>query len=176
MAQQKSASKIVIAIFVVLIVVLALVAVVPVLIAMAMGPGVRTEGLSAENAQPASTDINGQWRVTQTRDENTTSVGFTFFEILPSDRRETSGSTQDVEGYVTIEAGTLQAGEITVDMNEVSTDNERRDEIADKLSFIASVPSTFIFENTLNESTTSGKYQPPSPRSSLFRVASVALV
>ena len=127
MAQQKSASKIVIAIFVVLIVVLALVAVVPVLIAMAMGPGVRTEGLSAENAQPASTDINGQWRVTQTRDENTTSVGFTFFEILPSDRRETSGSTQDVEGYVTIEAGTLQAGEITVDMNEVSTDNERRD-------------------------------------------------
>ena len=48
MAQQKSASKIVIAIFVVLIVVLALVAVVPVLIAMAMGPGVRTEGSSRQ--------------------------------------------------------------------------------------------------------------------------------
>lgn len=127
MSQQKSASKIVIAIFVVLIVALALVAVVPVVIALAMGPGVRTEGLSAQNAEPASTDINGEWRVAHTRDENTTSVGFTFFEILPSDRRETSGSTQAVEGYATIEAGTLQSGEITVDMAEVSTDNERRD-------------------------------------------------
>lgn len=127
MAQQKSANKVVIAIFVVLIVALALVAVVPVMVALAMGPGVRTEGLSAENAQPASTDINGEWHVAHTRDENTTSVGFTFFEILPSDRRETSGSTQAVEGYATIEEGTLKAGEITVDMAEVSTDNERRD-------------------------------------------------
>lgn len=127
MTQQKSANKVVIAIFVVLIVALALVAVVPVMVALAMGPGVRTEGLSAENAQPASTDINGEWHVAHTRDENTTSVGFTFFEILPSDRRETSGSTQAVEGYATIEGGTLKAGEITVDMAEVSTDNERRD-------------------------------------------------
>ena len=54
-------------------------------------------------------------------------MGFTFFEILPSDRRETSGSTQSVEGWATIEQGSVQAGEIVVDMTDVSTDNERRD-------------------------------------------------
>jgi len=126
--QSKPASKIIIAIFVILIVVLALVAVVPMLFAVAMGPGVKTEGLKAEGAAPASTDINGEWHVAHQRgNANTTSVGFTFFEILPSDRRQTSGSTQSVEGWATIEQGTLQAGEIVVDMTDVSTDNERRD-------------------------------------------------
>ena len=126
--QSKPASKIIIAIFIILIVILALVAVVPMLFALAMGPGVKTEGLTAESAQPASTDIDGEWHVTHQRaDSNTTSVGFTFFEILPSDRRETSGSTQSVEGWATIEQGSVQAGEIVVDMTDVSTDNERRD-------------------------------------------------
>lgn len=126
--QSKPASKIIIAIFIILIVILALVAVVPMLFALAMGPGVKTEGLTAEGARPASTDIDGEWHVTHQRaDSNTTSVGFTFFEILPSDRRETSGSTQSVEGWATIEQGSVQAGEIVVDMTDVSTDNERRD-------------------------------------------------
>lgn len=127
MSQQKSANKVVIAIFVVLIMVLGLVAVVPILYSLVMGPGVRTEGLSAQNAQPASTDIDGEWGISRGLDANATSVGFTFFEILPSDRRETSGSTQSVEGFATIEGGVLQAGEIVVDMNDISTDNERRD-------------------------------------------------
>ncbi|GAB3706186.1 YceI family protein [Corynebacterium nasicanis] len=126
--QSKPASKIIIAIFIILIVLLALVAVVPMLFALATGPGLKTEGLRAEGASPASTDLEGEWHVTHQRaDVNTTSVGFTFFEILPSDRRETSGSTQSVEGWATIAEGTLQAGEIVVDMNDVSTDNERRD-------------------------------------------------
>ncbi|MDO5511164.1 YceI family protein [Corynebacterium sp.] len=126
--KSKPASKIIIAIFVILIVLLALVAVVPMLFAVAMGPGVKTEGLKAEGAEPASTDIDGEWQVAHQRgNDNTTSVGFTFFELLPSDRRETSGSTQAVEGWATIEQGTVRAGEIIVDMDTVSTDNERRD-------------------------------------------------
>lgn len=127
MAQQKSANKIIVAIFVVLIVALALVAVVPMLYNVVMGPGVRTEGLSAQNAQPATTEVDGEWQVAHGVGTNSTSVGFTFFEILPSDRRQTSGSTQAVEGYATVEAGTLQSGEIVVDMTQLSTDNERRD-------------------------------------------------
>lgn len=125
--QKKSASKVVVAIFVVLIVLLALVAVVPMLFALAMGPGVKTEGLDAQGAKPATTDVNGEWHVAHFRGKNATSVGFTFFEILPSDRRSTSGSTQAVEGWATVEAGTLKAGEIIVDMEQISTDNERRD-------------------------------------------------
>lgn len=125
--QKKSASKVVVAIFVILIVVLALVAVVPVLFSLAMGPGVKTEGLDAQGAKPATTDVNGEWHVAHDRGKNATSVGFTFFEILPSDRRSTSGSTQAVDGWATVEAGALQAGEVVVDMEKVSTDNERRD-------------------------------------------------
>ncbi|HHU67161.1 YceI family protein [Corynebacterium sp.] len=125
--QNKSASKVVIAIFVILIVLLALVAVVPMLFALAMGPGIKTEGLDAQGAKPATTDVNGEWHVAQYRGKNTTSVGFTFYELLPSDRRSTSGSTQAVEGWATVEAGTLKAGEIVVDMAQISTDNERRD-------------------------------------------------
>ncbi len=125
--QKKSASKVVIAIFVILIVLLALVAVVPVLFALFMGPGIKTEGLDADGAKPATTDVNGEWHVARYRGKNTTSVGFTFYEILPSDRRATSGSTQAVEGWATIEAGTLKAGEVVVDMEQISTDNERRD-------------------------------------------------
>ena len=125
--QKKSANKIVVAVLVILIVVLALVAVVPVIISLVTGPGVKTEGIEAAGAKPATTDVNGEWHVVRDRGRNYTSVGFTFFEILPSDRRSTSGSTQAVEGWATIEAGTLRSGEIVVDMREVSTDNERRD-------------------------------------------------
>ena len=125
--QNKSASKVVIAIFVILIVVLALVAVVPTLLALAMGPGIKTEGMNSQGAKPATTDVNGEWHVAHYRGQNTTSVGFTFFEILPSDRRSTSGSTQAVEGWATIEEGTLKVFYYVLEMNEIYTDNERRD-------------------------------------------------
>lgn len=127
MSQQKSANKVVIAIFVVLIVVLALVAVVPMVVSLALGPGIRTEGLSTANAKPATTDVDGEWEVVATRTANTTSVGFTFFEILPAERKHTSGSTQSVTGEAVVEAGTLKSGEIIVDMEKISTDNQRRD-------------------------------------------------
>ena len=49
-------------------------------------------------------------------------------------------------------------------------------EIADKLEFISSVPSVFIFDKTLNPSTTSGKCHAPSPRDSDFFMPVVARV
>ncbi|AKK08744.1 YceI family protein [Corynebacterium testudinoris] len=119
--------KLIISLFVVLIVILALVAVVPMVYSAFMGPGVRTEGVNTNNVKPASTDINGEWDVARGGGANATSVGYTFFEILPGERKNTSGSTSAVEGFATIEAGTLTAGSITVDMAKVSSDNERRD-------------------------------------------------
>lgn len=135
MAQSKSKpSKMVMTIFAVLIVVLALVAVVPLVYSLVLGPGIRTEALVAENAQPATTDVNGEWKVTRTPNANTTSVGFTFFEILPGERKHTSGSTQAVEGFVSVQDGQLTSGEVIVDMEQVSTDNERRDiNVRDKI-------------------------------------------
>lgn len=119
--------KSVIAILVVLIVGLALISVVPVIYASVMGPGVKTEGLNAEGADPADTEMDGQWGVVPGDVNNITSVGFTFNEILPAEHKVTSGSTQDVTGGVTVDGETLTAGSINVGMGDITTDNERRD-------------------------------------------------
>lgn len=119
--------KIVISVFVALILIFALVAVGPVLWALINGPGVKTEPLDASKAKPAETEIDGEWEIEQGRPPNTSSVGFTFEELLPSDARVTSGSTTEVSGGVTIEAGTLTAGEVIVDMTEITSDRDVRD-------------------------------------------------
>ncbi len=119
--------KLVVTIFVVLIVGLGLFSIAPIVYSAVMGEGVRTGGLSADNAQPASTDVNGEWQVVDGRGPNTTAVGFTFFEVLPGERKNTSGTTNDVTGGVSVVDEQLTAGEITVDMTTVETDNERRD-------------------------------------------------
>ncbi|AIT61066.1 YceI family protein [Corynebacterium doosanense] len=120
--------KIVITVGVVLIVLLAAVALVPVLWAAIAGPGVKTGPLDASDAEPATTDINGTWQVTPGTPPNTSSVGFTFDEILPNEERSTSGSTQGVSGSVVVEEGQITAGEIIVDMTNVVTDRDVRDE------------------------------------------------
>ncbi|WKK61522.1 YceI family protein [Corynebacterium sp. P3-F1] len=110
------------------IVLLALLALVPLFMSLVTHPGVKTDGIDAEGAKPATTDVDGTWVVSGKPDKNRTSVGFTFNELLPGDERTTSGSTQDVEGKMTIESGALTAGEVTVDMSNIVTDKDVRDE------------------------------------------------
>lgn len=110
------------------IVLLALLALVPLFMSLVTHPGVKTDGIDAEGAKPATADVNGAWVVSGKPDKNRTSVGFTFNELLPGDERTTSGSTQDVEGKMTIESGALTAGEVTVDMGNIVTDKDVRDE------------------------------------------------
>lgn len=110
------------------IVLLALLALVPLFMSLVTHPGVKTDGIDAEGAKPATTDVDGTWVVSGRPDKNRTSVGFTFNELLPGDERTTSGSTQDVEGQMTIESGALTAGEVTVDMGNIVTDKDVRDE------------------------------------------------
>lgn len=113
---------------VVVIVLLALLALVPLFISLVSHPGIKTEGIDADGAKPATTDMDGQWVVSSKPGKNVTSVGFTFQELLPGDERTTSGSTQDVEGQMTIQGGSLTAGEVTVGMGNIVTDKDVRDE------------------------------------------------
>lgn len=107
---------------------LAALAIVPVIYALLFGDhGVKTEGIDASVAKEASTGVDGTWDVSHGVGPNQSSAGFTFFEILPAERKVTSGSTEQVDGEVLISDATITAAEITVDMTSVATDNDRRD-------------------------------------------------
>lgn len=135
--------KVIIGIFSVLIVGLALFALVPVLYAAIMGPGVKTEPMDASNAEPATVDVDGTWEVAPGVPPNSTSVGFTFDELLPNEYRSTSGSTHDVSGQVVVEEGQLTSGEVTVDMTNIVTDQDVRDEsVRNKLFESADYPTS----------------------------------
>lgn len=110
------------------IVVAVVVAMVPLLMKLFMGNGVKTEGIESERVSAASTEIDGEWQVTNRPGSNFTSAGFTFDEVLPGERRTTSASTQGVTGFATIVDCTLTAGEITVDMQHLTSDSDVRDE------------------------------------------------
>ena len=112
---------------VIIIVLLALVAIAGPLYTLIMGSGVKTEGLNADGAEPATTDMNGSWSVVPGAIPNYSSAGFTFDEILPGEEKTTSGSTVSVTGDIEIANNTLDSGLITVDMTNISTDQEKRD-------------------------------------------------
>jgi hypothetical protein len=110
-----------------IIVILAVFAVGTVIMSLLRNPGTETGAISAENAKPAATALDGTWVVVQGDAPNLSSAGFTFNEILPSDRRTTSGSTTSVKGEAVIANDTLTQGKISVDMTAVATDIEKRD-------------------------------------------------
>ncbi|GAB3074599.1 hypothetical protein CAQUA_05900 [Corynebacterium aquatimens] len=111
-----------------IIILLTVVAFVPLFYTLFQSPGIKTEGIDAKGAQPASTDVNGTWEVSRELGKNATSAGYTFYELLPGDERITSGSTQSVKGQLNVENGSLTAGEITVDMATITSDKDVRDE------------------------------------------------
>lgn len=109
------------------VVALAIVIVGPVLYRVITSEGVRTGGVDAENVQPATTDRNGTWEVARSGAGTSTSVGYTFDELLPGSSRTTSGSTHDVTGTFEIADDTLQSGSIVVDMETLKSDDMKRD-------------------------------------------------
>lgn len=80
------------------VVALAIIIVGPVLYRVITSEGVRTGGVDTANVEPATTDRNGTWEVARSGAGTSTSVGFTFNELLPGSQRTTSGSTHDVTG------------------------------------------------------------------------------
>lgn len=125
---QTRTQKIVLVVGLVVIILLALVAFVPLMFSLFNTPGIKTEPIDESGAKPATTDLDGHWEVLRQPGKNATSAGFTFNELLPGDERVTSGSTPNVTGAMTIEAGALTAGEVTVDMTNIVTDRDVRDE------------------------------------------------
>lgn len=109
------------------IVVLALFALGIVLYQLFTGPGIKTGELDASRAKPATTDIDGVWKVAYGSAPNHSSVGFTFEESLPAEDKVTSGSTTHVSGQATVNNKELVSARIVVDMTKVSTDVEKRD-------------------------------------------------
>ncbi len=120
-------NKIIITIFSIAIVLCVLLAIVPTLYSVVMGSGVKTEPLDASNAKPATTEVDGYWNVVHGKGKNTSAAGFTFDEILPSDARSTSGTSYEVNGFVTVTNKTLTTGKVEVNLEALQSDTDKRD-------------------------------------------------
>ena len=137
--------KLVISVFVILILASTALALGPLVFSLVMGRGVKTEPINLDRVKAASTELDGQWNVVKGSPYNFTSAGFTIDEILPADKRTTSGSTKEVTGQATISDSDVEAATITVDMTTLTTDKKVRDQnMKTKLFEVAKYPeSTF---------------------------------
>lgn len=125
-AAKRKRTILIVVVSVVLVILLAI-ALVPLALSGLFSNGVKTEGIDESRLKAAETGVDGEWSVTKRPGANSTSAGFTFSEVLPGQRKVTSASTEGVTGNVTIEAGTLTAGEITVDLSNLTSDSDVRD-------------------------------------------------
>ncbi|MHB2251502.1 YceI family protein [Corynebacterium aurimucosum] len=137
--------KLIVSIFAILIVASTALALGPLVFSLIMGRGVKTEPINPDKVHAATTDVNGEWHVAQGTAYNHTSAGFTIDEILPADKRTTSGSTKHVTGQATIKDGTVEEARIAVDMASLTTDKKVRDQnMKTKLFEVTKYPeSTF---------------------------------
>ena len=107
---------------------------------IAMGPVVNTffgdEGLRTASVttggEPATTDVNGTWTVIPGEGSNQTQAGYTFHEILPGQSKSTSGRAdnqeeQNISGHLTVDGETVTEGVVTVRVDGISSDQEKRD-------------------------------------------------
>lgn len=137
--------KLIVSIFVILIVASTALALGPLAFSLIMGRGVKTEPINVDKVQAATTDVDGEWQVAQGSAYNHTSAGFTIDEILPADKRTTSGSTKNLTGQATIQNGIVEKARIAVDMSSLTTDKKVRDQnMKTKLFEVSKYPeSTF---------------------------------
>ncbi|MFC9786990.1 YceI family protein [Rhodococcus sp. NPDC127528] len=83
--------------------------------------------VSTSGAQAATGDVNGSWRVDAGTAPNATAAGYTVHEILNGASVTVVGSTDEVGGQATVEAGKLTSATVTVQVKGISTGNARRD-------------------------------------------------
>lgn len=84
--------------------------------------------VSTADAQAATTDdLDGTWTITPGDASNTTAAGYTVDEVLNGSDVTVVGSTTEVGGAVTIADSELTSGEVVVQTNSITTDNDRRD-------------------------------------------------
>ena len=83
--------------------------------------------VSTEGARPASGPVDGQWAVGPGEGANATAAGYTVSEILNGARVTVVGTTDQVNGNVSIAGEKLTAAEVVVQVAGIATDNARRD-------------------------------------------------
>lgn len=113
------------------IIVFALMAVGPIAYNLLSNRGLQTADIS-EGGPAATVGTDGSWQVTKGAGANRTQAGYTFNEILPGQRKTTSGradNAQDdnVTGQMRVADGKLEEAVVTVKVAAISSDVEKRD-------------------------------------------------
>jgi polyisoprenoid-binding protein YceI len=89
--------------------------------------GLQTASIDNDSGEPATVGLDGHWDVISGEGANTSEAGYTFDEVLPGQEKSTSGRTSDVSGSLVVNDGTLGEGMVTVDVDSISSDIEKRD-------------------------------------------------
>jgi polyisoprenoid-binding protein YceI len=89
--------------------------------------GLQTASIAEDSGNPATTGVDGHWEVIPGSGKNTSQVGYTFNEVLPGQEKTTSGRGEGVKGSLVVAGEKLTEGRITVDVESISSDIEKRD-------------------------------------------------
>ncbi|WP_297006890.1 YceI family protein [uncultured Corynebacterium sp.] len=116
-----------IALFVVAVVALAVGLVAPPVYKLLTSHGLQTASIADGSGDPAEVGVDGHWEVVTGAGENRSQAGYTFDEVLPGQRKTTSGRGEGVTGTLVVDGGTLTGGSITVDVESIGSDIEKRD-------------------------------------------------
>lgn len=108
-----------------------LLAVSPFVVRLLSDKGLQTASLSS-GGEPATIGMDGTWFTVPGYGENSTQAGYTFFEKLPAQDKTTSGRAdnhdeENIHGEIKVENNTLIEGFVRVNVDAISSDNERRD-------------------------------------------------
>lgn len=89
--------------------------------------GLQTASIADGSGEPATVGVDGHWDVVSGAGENSSEAGYTFDEVLPGQEKSTSGRTSSVSGSLVVNDGILEEGKVTVDVDSIESDIEKRD-------------------------------------------------
>jgi len=116
-----------IALFVVAVVAVAVGLVAPPVYKLLSSNGLQTASIAEGSGEPATVGVDGHWKIVSGEGKNRTQAGYTFDEVLPGQRKSTSGRGEGVTGGLVVNDGKLTEGDITVDVESIGSDIEKRD-------------------------------------------------
>ena len=113
------------------VIVLALMTIGPLAYNLLSNRGLQTADIS-EGGPAATVGAEGSWQVAKGAGANKTQAGYTFNEILPGQRKTTSGRADNsdgdnVTGQMLVADGKLQEAVVEVKVAAISSDVEKRD-------------------------------------------------
>lgn len=112
---------------VVTVVALAIAIVGPPVYRLLTSEGLQTASIADGSGEPATVGVDGHWDVVSGAGENSSEAGYTFDEVLPGQEKSTSGRTSSVSGSLVVNDGILEEGKVTVDVDSIESDIEKRD-------------------------------------------------